>query len=105
MAISFVSSTVRLTVWPALPEEECKQTGGPTGISIETPKRIKAAPSNSTQALKHARYHLAACNIKAFENKEHLDEMLLSYWDAIQSLFRVQAPFLSFACFSLSLCL
>lgn len=33
MVMSFVSSTGWLTVWPALPEEECKQTGGPTGFT------------------------------------------------------------------------
>lgn len=38
---------VKHTVWPALPEEECKQTGGPASIQTETPRNTKAALSKS----------------------------------------------------------
>lgn len=34
---------VKPTVWPVLPEEECKQTGGPASIQTKTPPKHKSS--------------------------------------------------------------
>lgn len=96
MVREFITSTGKLTVWPVLPEEECKQTGGPASIQTETPKHRKNAPSKSTDTA----FHSNACSIVwHFVTVKTMEGWISFRWDVAlnwksRSLtFPVQVPF------------